>query len=309
MNTEYENYVSSFLEYLKYELNYASTTCETYKEVLKEYKSFLDKKKYSFLNIDNKKAQEYKAHLIASNYSNKTASLHLSAVRAFYNFLVEAKALTTNSYLNIRNPKLEKKLPNFLNQSEAKVMFKEEILDNPLDIRNEFIVHFLYATGLRVSELVNIKISDLNFSEGTLKVLGKGSKERIVFFKACNKNLLDKYLNKAREEILNGIPSEYLFVSRSGKHLTTRSIENIVKNYSEMKNIKSKVTPHTLRHTFATDLLNNDADIRSVGELLGHESLSTTQIYTHVTSERLKSIYKKTHPRVSTKNNINNQKL
>lgn len=301
MNTGYDKYVSSFLEYLRYELNYASTTCDTYKEVLKEYYEFLSVKKYSFLNIDTQKAREYKAHLIASNYSNKTASLHLSGVRTFYNFLEEVKAISSNAYLNIRNPKLEKKLPNFLNQSEAEVMFLEEELVNPLDIRNELIIHFLYATGLRVSELINIKIRDLNFSEGTLKVLGKGSKERIVFFKACNKELLDKYLNKARGEILNGCESEYLLVSRSGKNLTTRSIENIVKKYSQMKNIKSKVTPHTLRHTFATDLLNNDADIRSVGELLGHESLSTTQIYTHVTNERLKSVYQKAHPRGNAK--------
>ena len=142
-----------------------------------------------------------------------------------------------------------------------------------------------------------LKIEDLNTSNYTLRVMGKGSKERIVFYKACDFKLLNQYLTKSRPDILNGLTSPYLFVSKRGQNLTTRSVEKIVQDFSRKRGIKSKVTPHTMRHTYATGLLNNGADIRSVGELLGHESLSTTQIYTHVTSERLKSVYNKTHPR------------
>lgn len=297
MQDKYDNYVASFLEYLVYELNYSEKTKATYENALKEYHQFLLNHHYNFLNIDNEKAEKYKAHLISSNYEDKTSSLHLSAVRSFYNYLIEIKAISSSSFSNIKNPKVSKKLPNFLNNGDINTFINEEHLDTDLDLRNNFIIDFLYATGLRVSELCKIKINDLNTSNGSLKVLGKGSKERIVFYKACDSKLMNDYLNKARLNILNGISSEYLFISKSGKPLSTRSIENIVKKYARDKNIKSKVTPHTFRHTFATDLLNNGADIRSVGELLGHESLSTTQIYTHVTAEHLKKVYNKAHPR------------
>lgn len=297
MKNNFESYVNSYLDYLLYELNYSHKTLLTYKNALKEYGKFLNAKKYNFLNISSDNANSYKAHLISSNYENKTSSLHLSAVRSFYNYLIEINVLKNNVFANIKNPKVEKKLPNFLNNSETDKILNNINWDDDLDVRNNLIIEFLYATGLRVSELCSIKLIDLNQSNKSIKVLGKGSKERIVFYKACNSNLFNYYLDKSRVNILNGINSEYLFTSKSGKTLTTRTIEEIVKKYSIKNNVKSKVTPHTLRHTYATDLLNNNADIRSVGELLGHESLSTTQIYTHVTSERLKEVYKKTHPR------------
>lgn len=297
MKNSYDNYVSSFLDYLIYELNYSLKTKKTYEAALKEYYQFLLANHYDFLNMDTDKAQKYKAHLIASHYENKTSSLHLSAVRSFYNYLIEIKAITSSAFLNMKNPKVSKKLPNFLNNSEVNSFFLEDNFLSAIDIRNAFIIEFLYVTGLRVSELCNIKINDLNSSNGSLKVMGKGSKERIVFYKACDSNLMNNYIDYARNDILNGVSSEYLFISKSGKPLSARMIENIVKEYARKKNIKSKVTPHTLRHTYATDLLNNGADIRSVGELLGHASLSTTQIYTHVTAEHLKKVYNKSHPR------------
>lgn len=292
-----ESFIASFLEYLDYELNYSKKTIATYNEALKEYSMFLNKQKHNFRYVNKDMASAYKAHLINHGYASKTSSLHLSAVRSFYEYLVEIKEIDSNPYLNIKNPKLEKKLPNFLNSSEETLMFDASQIDDDLTYRNTLIIYFLYATGLRVSELVSVKVSDLNFSDYSLKIMGKGSKERIVYFKACPQDLLNNYLKVIRPRILEGNPSDYLFISKSGKALSTRSIENIVAKYSNIKNVKSKVTPHTLRHTFATDLLNNGADIRSVGELLGHESLNTTQIYTHVTADRLKNVYNKTHPR------------
>lgn len=297
MKNNLESYIESFLEYLAYELNYSKNTIKTYQENLKNYNLFLSEKKISFLNVDKNIANLYKSYLISHNYDNKTSSLNLSAVRSFYNYLVEIKVINYNVFLNIKNPKIEKKLPNFLNNSETEHLFLNINYDNDLEVRNILIVEFLYATGLRVSELCSVKVNALNLEEGKSTVIGKGNKERVFFFKACDKYLLDYYLNISRNNILNGLTSEYLFISKNGKALTTRSVELIVKKVMERKEIKSHVTPHTLRHTFATDLLNNNADIRSVGELLGHESLSTTQIYTHVTSERLKEVYNKTHPR------------
>lgn len=297
MKTDFNSFVSSFSEYLLYELNYSKKTVLTYQNVLKEYELFLKEKGYSFKNMKEEEASSYKAHLISLGYQNKTASLHMSGVRSFYNFLVEIKEIKSNPFLGIKNPKVEKKLPNFLNNSETENMFHEKEYKDDLSLRNALIIEFLYTTGMRVSELCSVKLIDLNTSNKSIKIVGKGSKERIIYYKACNENLLNKYLQETRNNILNGVPSEYLFTSKSGRALTTRTIEEIVKKYASQRAIKTKVTPHTLRHTFATDLLNNGADIRSVGELLGHESLSTTQIYTHVTSERLKKVYKHTHPR------------
>ena len=289
------SYINSFSEYLNDELNYSEKTVKTYIESLKEFTIFLQKHNYTFLNINKDIANSYKAYLVSKNYEAKTSSLYLSAVRTFYRYLVEIKAIAANPFSGIKNPKVIKKLPNFLNHSESESLLEMDKEKNIFDIRNDFIIEFLYATGLRVSELCNIKMKDISFSEKKIKVMGKGSKERIVFYKAIDDKLWNDYLC-VRDEFLNGTPSDYLLVSITGK-LTTRSVEKIVKNYALKKNIKSKVTPHTLRHTFATDLLNEGADIRSVGELLGHESLSTTQIYTHVTADRLKEVYNKTHPR------------
>lgn len=295
MKTNIEDYILSFKEYVLYELNYSPTTANTYHNVLLEYKQFLKNKDLSFKNITNKEANLYKAHLIEKGYDNKTSALHMSAARSFYNYLVEIKECLENPFNGIRNPKISKKLPNFLKDSETKNLFDNINYDDDLEVRNILIIEMLYVTGLRVSELCKIKLSELN--NGILKVVGKGNKERIVYYKACDMKLLNYYISTTRNNILKGISSEYLFPNKFGKALTTRTIENIVKKYTEQKKIKSKVTPHTLRHTYATDLLNNGADIRSVGELLGHESLSTTQIYTHITSDRLKNVYNKAHPR------------
>ena len=298
--SNFEKYLNSFIEYLTCELNYSTKTATTYQRILNTYNDFNIKNKYNFLNIDEKKANLYKATLIQSGKDNKTTSLHLSALRCFYNFLVEVKALSNNPFLNLKNPKVAKKLPNFLNESDTKKFNLDIDYNNDLLVRNTLIIDFLYATGLRVSELCSIKVSDLNLSNKTLKVMGKGNKERIVFYKACDEKLLNRYLTNNRNNILK-TTSEYLFISESGKPLSTRTVELIVKKYAQTSDVKSKVTPHTLRHTYATGLLNNGADIRSVGELLGHESLSTTQIYTHVTSERLKKVYEMANPQKNLK--------
>lgn len=290
------SYIESFKEYLRLELNYSLKTVETYLNCLKNYDIFLKENNWNFKNIDNDKALSYKAYLI-KKFENKTSSLNLSSVRSFYNYLEEIKLIDNNPFKNIRNPKLEKKLPNFLNNSEESKMFLERDYEDPIKFRNFVIIEFLYATGLRVSECVNVRLIDIDMASEKIRVFGKGSKERIAFFGAINKEIFKKYINEVRPLILGNLPSDYLFVSRRGNKLSSRMIENIVKDFAKERDIKSKVTPHTLRHTYATDLLNNGADIRSVGELLGHESLNTTQIYTHVTNERLKEVYNKTHPR------------
>lgn len=303
MKNNIESYINSFLEYLKYELNYSSKTIITYNNALKKFQQYLNDNKINFLNLNHEIALKYKAYLISKNLEAKTSSLNLSATRSFYNYLVEIKALSVNPFLNMKNPKIAKKLPNFLNKSDLTNLFATIDYEDDLKLRNIFIMELLYVTGLRVSELCHIKLTDFDFKEQTIRILGKGSKERIVYYKAISSKLFNHYLNVSRANILAGTPSEYLIISKSGKPLTTRTVEVIIQKLCREKNIKNKVTPHTMRHTFATDLLNNNADIRSVGELLGHESLDTTQIYTHVTSEKLKSVYNSTHPRQKKSNN------
>ncbi len=296
MKNDIKSYIASFSDYLLYELNYSKKTATTYTQNLKTYTKFLEKYQINFLNVTIDHAEKYKAYLISSNFDNKTSSLNLSATRSFYNYLLDIKMVSSNPFFNLKNPKIAKKLPNFLKTSETKNMLTNTPTDDLLTQRNIFIVEFLYATGIRVSELCAIKLDDILMSDKSIRIFGKGSKERIVYFSALDPKLFDNYLNVIRPKLLNGTTSEYLIINNKGKPITPRSIELIVKKYSITHNIKSKVTPHTLRHTYATDLLNNGADIRSVGELLGHESLSTTQIYTHITNERLKKVYNNTHP-------------
>lgn len=295
MKNDLNSYLLSFKEYLLYELNYSVKTVATYYNVLQEFTNYIKAKHLVFTNFNNKEANLYKAHLISKGYENKTSSLHMSAVRSFYNYLIEIKVINNNPFIGLKNPKIAKKLPNFLKESETNSLFSSLNYEDDLEVRDYFILEMLYTTGLRVSELCSLKVSDLQ--NGLCKVKGKGNKERVVYYKACDSKLLNYYLNITRNNILNGLKSEYLIPNKKGNALSVRSIEYIVKKRTEAKNLKSKVTPHTFRHTFATDLLNNGADIRSVGELLGHESLSTTSIYTHITSERLKSVYNNTHPR------------
>ena len=233
------SYINSFGEYLNYELNYSDKTCKTYTQALKEYEQFLEDNHYCFLKINADIANGYKAYLINQAYESKTASLYLSAVRTFYNYLVEIKEIDNNPFLTIKNPKVVKKLPNFLNHSEVKNMFGDLKEKSDLDVRNDFIVEFLYASGLRVSELCNIKLSDIYFAEQKIKVMGKGSKERMVFYKACDSTLFNYYLQKVRPRILGKVKSEYLLVSKTGR-LTPRSVEKIVQKLALKKDIKSK---------------------------------------------------------------------
>ena len=215
MKNNLESYITSFGEYLTYELNYHESTLKTYQQALKTYLKFLSLRKLNFLVVSKEDAQSYKAYLVSNNYNNKTSSLCLSTVRSFYDYLVEINKIKANPFSNLKNPKIVKKLPNFLNSSETMELFNNYHFENDLDLRNIFILEFLYVTGLRVSELCSLKIDDMDFKNYTFKILGKGSKERLVFFKAINSQLLSQYL-EARKRILQNRESPYLIVSNTG---------------------------------------------------------------------------------------------
>ena len=224
----------------------------------------------------------------------------------FYKYLEIHNIIDYNPFKSIRNPKKEKKLPNFLQYEELETIINSIKLDNPLNIRNRLIIELLYASGIRVSELVNLKISDIDFNKREIRVLGKGSKERITFYGDYCEEILNLYLDSAREELLQDNKNDYLILNKYGNKITSRGIEGIINKLIDELSIKHHISPHVLRHTFATDLLNNGADLKSVQELLGHSSLSTTEIYTHITSERLRSVYLKTFPRAKEVDNKKN---
>ena len=294
------NYILSFLKYLKEEKNYSKLTIINYGKDLKLFMSFLKEEKIDDINnIDYKVIRQFLRFLYDLDYQKKTIARIISTLRSFFNYCVKEQIIKDTPMTLIENPKLDKKLPNVLNYEEV-----EKILDipgsEPLDLRNKAILETIYSTGIRVSELVNIKISDINFYDKTIKITGKGNKERYVLFGNVLDKKLDEYINKGRNELLKQ-PNDYLFLNNRGDKITSRGVELIVNKILKQGGIEYKISPHTLRHTFATHMLDNGADLKTVQELLGHESLSTTQIYTHISNERLKKVYLETHPRSGSK--------
>ena len=282
--------VDSFLHYLKEELNYSEYTIKNYQLDLTDFFKYVNASNIDFLNIENIHVRGYLKYLDTCNLKNTTISRRISALRTFYNYLLEKGFVKNNIFLNVKNPKLEKKLPNYLNYTEIEELLASIDTSNSEGLKRRLLIEMFYSTGCRVGEMVNVKISDIDFYNKTIKVMGKGSKERIVYYGDYASKYLEDYLkNKDRKE--------YLFTNKKGEKLTIEEVEYIVRDIMKHISIKTHVTPHTLRHTFATHLLNNGADIRTVQELLGHANLSTTGIYTHVSSDRLKDVYFKTFKR------------
>ena len=292
-----DSYILSYKEYLKKELNYSDNTINSYMIDLNFYKEFLKKNNINFKNITKDEIRDYLKVLDQKKLSNKSIARKMSSVRSFYNYLIDINEIKNNIFLSISNPKIEKKLPEFLNYNEITTLLESVDTKTPLGIRNRLLLELIYATGIRLSECENIKINDINLSDNTIKVFGKGSKERIVYFGEYAKLYLELYLNKARPILLKKKTSDYLFINHYGDYLHKEGIEKVLKEQVKKISLKHKVSIHTLRHTFATHLLNNGADIKTVQELLGHATLATTEIYTHITSERVREVYLKTHPR------------
>ena len=291
-----EDIIEKFIIFLEKELNYSEETIKSYKSDLQTYSNYLKKHNINYIKIDKKEVLNYLKYLDTLNYKNKTISRHLSSLRSFYNYLVEIKLIENNVYRRIRNPKIEKKLPNYLNIVELETIEDELDNDNSIyGIRNECLFELFYSTGMRASEASNLKVTDIDQNSRLIRVYGKGSKERIVYYGDSFSSILSKYL-KVRKELFKKGEIDYLFINNIGGKMSRESIEYIINKIMQKSEINHKISPHTLRHTFATHLLDNGADLRSVQELLGHENLNTTEIYTHVSNERLRAAYLRYHP-------------
>lgn len=287
-------YVDDYLRFLEYQKNYSEETIHSYSLDINEYFKYLNIEGLDFKEMDYSLIRNYLIYLNNEGNKNATISRKISSLRSFYKYLLNKKIIETNPFSLVSLPKKERKLPRFFYYNELEELFQIPKLNTPLGQRDRLILEMLYATGVRVSELINIKVEDISGYE--IKVLGKGNKERIVRFGDYAESILDLYLNEGYLK-LNKKGSKYLFLNNNGEQLTTRGIRYILDKIIEQTPIDKKISPHMLRHSFATHLLNEGCDILTVQELLGHESLTATSIYTHITNDRLKEVYYKCHPR------------
>lgn len=291
-----------FLEYLKYERNYSDKTVLNYEKDLNLFVDFCDEKRINNFNqVDFEFIRMYLKYLYSLKYSNKTISRHLSSLRSFFKYLLKEKKIKSNPCLLITSPKKEERLPNFISEIDLDKLFSIPNVSEPIGQRDELILRMFYATGIRLSELDNIEIKDIDFYNRRIKIFGKGNKERYVLYgNNCNVSL-QRYLKDGRLKLLKG-SNDYLFLNSKGEKLSSGGIEYIIKKIVRGSGVTNNhITPHVFRHTFATHMLNEGSDLLTVKELLGHSNLSTTSIYTHVSNERLRQVYLNTHPRAKKK--------
>lgn len=293
----------NFVDYLSSVRNYSENTVISYKTDILEFSDFIKKKKMapSLTRIMNPlPAKNYLIYMNSLKYSATTINRHLSSLRTFYDFLMKRHVVEKNFFEEIASIKKPKRLPEILKNKEIMDMMNSIDQKTPMGLRNYLIVSILYGCGLRVSEMCALEISNLDFSNETIHIHGKGDKDRIVIMYDELKEKLLKYISFERIELLkkgDNIEIRYLFINNHGGNLTPRGVRVILNTIIDKMGETYKITPHMLRHSFATALLDNGADLRSVQELLGHSNLSTTQIYTHVSVEKMKSEYMAAHPR------------
>ena len=291
-----EEYITKFIEYLNFEKKYSDYTISSYEKDLNDYIKYLKENKLRYDKLEYKDVVDYIIYLKGKKLEATSVNRHLSSIRSFYKYLIDNKITNSNPFKLVRGPKKEKKLPNYLQYDEF-VDLINTCDETALGIRNRMILELLFATGVRVSELVSIKLTDIDFKDRSIKITGKGKKDRIVYFNKVCQEVMSNYVINARQELLKGKRNDYLIINHLGNKITSRGVQDIIEKILVKSSIKHKISPHTLRHTFATLLLKEGMDIREVQELLGHERLETTSIYTHVTNEELRKAYLNALPR------------
>lgn len=300
----FNEHVQNFLQYLRAEKYYSSHTTEAYANDLRQFDTFLklyfETEHISLEQIDATAIRHFLGYLLENDYEKKSIVRKLASVRSLFSFLVKKNLYDKNPAKNISNPKLEKRLPVFLTETSAKQLMELPSKTTVSGLRDAAILELLYSSGIRRGEILKLNLSDIDFSGNCVKVFGKGSKHRIIPFGTNAKTKMQEYISRRAElfsEQTNDVERNAMFLSNKGKRLSPRTLNYLVESYIGQVSDVAKKSPHVLRHTFATHLLNRGADLRSVKEMLGHEQLSTTQIYTHVSSERLKKVYQQAHPR------------
>ncbi|NLW45972.1 MAG: site-specific tyrosine recombinase XerD [Firmicutes bacterium] len=290
--------LQDYLSYLSDERGLAINTLESYGRDLHQYLGYLkDKKKLDIKETTQTTVVGYLLLLQSKGKATATLSRSLAAIKSYYQFLFREGIIERNPTMNLDAPKQEKRLPKVLSVEDVEQLLEQPDLKYPIGIRDRAMLEVLYATGLRVSELISLKMNDINLEMGYLKCFGKGSKERIVPLGSISIKYLKMYIDHARKFLASTPFETVLFLNHHGKGLTRQGFWKIIKRYAENLDIQIDITPHTLRHSFATHLLENGADLRAVQEMLGHADISTTQIYTHLTKDRIREVYDQAHPR------------
>ena len=296
-NSDTDQIIDAFIDSIWLEQGLSKSTLSAYRSDINVLGKWASKKRLKIEDISRADLLDFIADKAHSGISARTSARMLSSFRRFYGYLFQEEIISTNPTEKISMPKIGKSLPKLLTEEEVLQLIKAPNSKKPLGFRDRTMLEILYATGLRVSELVSLKLADVNLNQGYVRVMGKGSKERLVPMGNIAKRRLKNFLDGPITEILGERQSEFLFPTKTSKHMSRQAFWQIIKKYSKKVGIKSDLSPHSLRHAFATHLINHGADLRVVQMLLGHSDLSTTQIYTHIAQHRLKDIHQKHHPR------------
>lgn len=294
----YKQNREEFIEYLQYQKHYSSNTVESYQRTLNEFIEFLEKENIdNFNDVKYSSIRKYLTYLNEKKLSKNSINNRISCLRSFYKYLVKEELVENNPMSLVENIKTAKRNPDFLFPEEMIELLDSIDVQDDLGVRNKAMLEIMYASGLRCSEVVNLTLDCIDFYNRVLLIHGKGNKDRYVPFHEYAGDWLLKYIEESRSNLVSTSNHQYVFVNKRGERMTNRGVQDIIKRISKKYDPTKNIHPHTFRHSFATHLLNAGADIRTVQELLGHENLSTTQIYTHITKEHLKEVYLKTHPR------------
>jgi integrase/recombinase XerC len=289
--------LSDFLNYLRYERNASVHTVSSYGGDLQQFIDYIGERGGSLRKVDNVQIRGFMAQLHERKLKKSSAARKLAAIRSFFQFAVKKRWVAVNPAKAVATPKQEKRVPSFLSEEEMAGFLEVPPTGKPLHSRDRAILELLYASGIRVSELVGINLEDANLGERLIRVRGKGKKERLVPFGRMAAERLSVYLRVRPELAQDNIGEKALFLNYQGRRISSRSVERIVDKYIRLTAVKRKISPHSLRHSFASHLLSRGADLRVIQELLGHESLATTQKYTHLNLGQLMDVYRKSHPR------------
>jgi len=298
---ELSSAISSFLTHVKVEKGLSVNTYAAYKRDLAKFEEFAKKRKLELAKITQDDVVDFLAGLYRQKLESKTVARHLVSLRNFFRFAQIHEGITDDPAVNLESPKIRKSLPGYLRLEEVERLLQQPDGSTMLGLRDRAMLEVLYSTGLRVSELTGLKVTDMDTKVGCVRCIGKGDKERVVPVGRKAVGIVERYLREGRPEIVKGTraggSSAFLFVNRRGGKISRVGVWKILSNYGKQAGLRTSLTPHMLRHSFATHLLERGADLRSVQLMLGHADISTTQIYTHVVEERLKQVYKAHHPR------------
>lgn len=293
-----EGLIDAFIHYLAVERGLAENTLISYRRDLIQFKKFLQREKGSNIkDVGRNVILAYLLFLQKEGRAPATISRHLAALKSFFSFLLNERLIERDPTVNLESPKLEKRLPKVLTVEEVDLLLAQPQPVDPAGMRDKAMLELLYATGIRVSELISLDVEHVNLELSYIRCFGKGAKERIIPMGSVARRWVRTYLERGRPRLLKSRGERALFLNHHGRRMTRQGFWKIIKKYAAAAGIKKDITPHTLRHSFATHLLENGADLRSVQEMLGHADITTTQIYTHLTRGRLKEVYSKTHPR------------